>query len=416
LRWVLLAIFALTYAGISAGRVRLAPIGRPATALVGATAMVGFGGLAGAHGLSLVAALGAIELHTIAMLFGTMVLSTALDEAGFFRWATSAVTARVRSPAGLLWAVTITAGLLSAVLVNDAVCLLATPVVLRAARATGAPIRPFVFALCMGANAGSAITLCGNPQNMLVARLSGLTYRDYLWRAGPAALGALLATAGALHVIHRRALGSPREGTPSPGRGLEFKTMNSSDGALALNRPLLVAAVCALVGSVAANLRGVSPAGSAMAGAALVLLLARSRAERMLARVDWNVLLFFSALFVLVAGLQRTGFPRVWLRAIAGPDGASGWTLVVALVGGSQVVSNVPLILLLEPWIRVLGPSAWTTTALVSTLAGNLTVLGSVANVIVIEQSGEPLGFREYLRVGVPVTVASMTIALWLLR
>jgi Na+/H+ antiporter NhaD/arsenite permease-like protein len=413
-RWLLLAIFALTYAGISARRVRWIPIGRPAMALVGAAAMVGIGGLSEGVGLRLDEALRAIELHTITMLFGTMVLSIALDEAGFFRWAAAEITGRIRSRAGLLWAVTLASGLLSALLVNDAVCLLVTPVALSAARSLGAPVRPFVFALCMGSNAGSALTLCGNPQNMLVARLSGLGYREYLLRAGPAALAALLLTAAMVHVLHRRELG---QRGPSPASGeLESLPVDSSSAVPALDRPLLAAAVLALLGGVAANLRGVSPAGSALLGASMVLLVARARAERVLARVSWSVLLFFSALFVLVAALRKTGLPEACLRAIAGPDSGGSWTLAATLVLGSQVVSNVPLILLLEPWIRGFGESAWTTTALVSTLAGNLTVLGSVANVIVIEQSGEALGFREYLRVGVPVTLASTAVAMLLLR
>jgi Na+/H+ antiporter NhaD/arsenite permease-like protein len=277
-RWVILSLFALTYAGISARRVALLPIGRPALALVGATALVIAGHFAGPHGLSPDAALRAVEPNTIALLVAMMIVSAAMGEAGFFDRATDALATRVRSPAALLYAVTFGAGLLSAVLVNDAVCVLATPLVVRLARRLGASVRPLLFAVAMGSNAGSALTLGGDPQNMLVARLSGLSYRGYLAHAD-----------------------------------------------------LLLAPVISL---------------------------------------------------------------------------------------GSQVVSNVPLILLLEPWIRTFPDAdhAWTVTALVSTLAGNLTLLGSVANVIVFEQARTRVGFVEYLRVGVPVTVASTVLALGLLK
>jgi Na+/H+ antiporter NhaD/arsenite permease-like protein len=150
-----------------------------------------------------------------------------------------------------------------------------------------------------------------------------------------------------------------------------------------------------------------------------VLVAARERAERLLHRVDWSVLLFFAGLFVVVAALRKTALPDAWLAAL-GPvhDRAGDGLLVAVLTLGSQIVSNVPLILLLEPWIRSFADSerAWTLTAIVSTLAGNLTLLGSVANIIVLEQARERLGFLQYLRVGVPVTVLSTAAAVGLLR
>jgi Na+/H+ antiporter NhaD/arsenite permease-like protein len=380
-------------------------------AMVGASVMVLVGLFSGPYGMSSDEALRAVEPHTIAMLFGMMVISAAMGEAGFFARVTAAITARVRTPAALVWAVTIASGALSAVLVNDAVCLLATPVVLAAARQLGAPLRPFVFALCMGANAGSALTLSGNPQNMLVARLSGLGYRAYLARVGPAAIAALVVTAALIHWIHRRELSAPFDPRNEGAR----PSVESSPE----DRALLWASTLALAGVVLANLAGASIAWSSLVGASVVLVAAKHRAERLLQRVEWSVLLFFAGLFVVVAGLRKTGLPAVLLAPFAASAAAGGGrTLLVAvLLVGSQIVSNVPLILLIEPWIRGFGDgsSAWTTTALVSTLAGNLTLLGSVANIIVVEQSREPMGFWEYLRVGVPVTAASTAVALALL-
>jgi len=401
-RWLILALFALTYAGITARRVHWMPIGRPSVALVGACAMVVAGAFAGPLGLGPEEALGAVDSHTIALLFGMMVVAAGLGAGGLFDWATALLARLVRSRVALLWLVTVGAGVLSAVLVNDAVCLLATPLVVRVARQTRTALHPLMFAVCMGSNAGSALTLSGNPQNMLVAQLSGLSYRGYLADAALPALAALLVTAATLHLLFRRALAAPDE---EPGPPV----------AVVLDRRMLIAAGIALAGVVVANIAGASLAWSALVGAAVVLLAAREGAEKILEKVDWSILVFFASLFVVVAALQKTGLPASWLAAIG--EDRSLLALVLVLALGSQVVSNVPLILLLAPYIRTFTdqPQAWTVTALVTTLAGNLTLVGSVANIIVMEQSRSRIGFLEYLRVGLLVTVASTAVALALL-
>lgn len=395
MRWVVFTVFALTWVGISARRVRLLPIGRPAMALVGAAAAMVAGLFAGANGMSVDEALRAVEPHTLALLLGMMLVAAGLGEAGFFDWVVGWLARHRLSATALLWVVTVGSGLLSAALVNDAVCLLATPLVVALVRQVGAPVRPFLFAVAMGSNAGSALTLAGNPQNMLVAKLSGLSYRGYLVSALVPTLGALLLTAGFLHLVFRKDLRAP----PTPGPALAPPT---------LDKPLLVTSLVALGGVVLANLLGAPLALSALCGAAVVLLAARFRAEALLAKVDWSILVFFAGLFVLVAALQKTGLPA---EALANLDGAHIHVapLVGVLLFGSQVVSNVPLILLLEPWIRLMpdAPLAWTLTAFVSTLAGNLTLLGSVANIIVLERAREPMGFFEYLRIGLPLTLLS---------
>jgi Na+/H+ antiporter NhaD/arsenite permease-like protein len=397
-RWLILVLFGLTYAGITARRVHFVPIGRPSVALVGACAMVTVGALAGPYGLDPDEALRAVEPHTIALLFGMMVVAAGLGVAGFFDWATAAVARTVRSRAALLWVVTCGSGLLSALLVNDAVCLLATPLVVRLARDTRTALHPLLFGVAMGANAGSALTLSGNPQNMLVAKLSGLSYRGYLAGAALPALAALVLTAALLSFLFRRALEAPEAESEVAARPTPIAPAR------------LLAAGIALAGVVVANMAGASLAWSALVGAAVVLLAARAGAEELLERVDWSVLVFFASLFIVVAALQKTGLPAAWL---ARSGGGSVIVLVLVLAIGSQIVSNVPLILLLEPYIRSFPDQgqAWALTALVTTLAGNLTLLGSVANIIVIEQARVKIGFLEYLRVGVPVTVISMAAA-----
>lgn len=192
------------------------------------------------------------------------------------------------------------------------------------------------------------------------------------------------------------------------------------------SRSLLAASLIALLGFTVAALLGAHLAFGALAAASVALLAARKDAPALLERVDWTVLVFFSGLFILVAALRRTGLPDEALAALTRvlpPRGATGIGLLIGvLLLGSQIVSNVPLILLLEPWIRGFpdATTAWVLTALVSTLAGNLTLLGSVANIIVIERAGaqDEVGFWAYTRAGLPVALLSTAAALavaWLL-
>ena len=412
MRYVILALFALTYVGISARRVSLLPIGRPAMAMVGASALFVAGAFAGPYGLTGDEALRAVEPHTIALLLGMMIVAAGLGEGGFFTRATEFLATRARSGAAMLWGVTVGSGLLSAALVNDAVCLLATPLVVSLARRTNRPVRPFLFAVAMGSNAGSALTLSGNPQNMLVARLSGLAYRTYLLRAALPTLAALAITAGILHWMHRREITAPAT--------IEVAPQEAPDvDARAVDPWLVGLSLASLAGVIAANLAGAPLAWSALVGASVVLVASRERAESLLGRVDWSVLLFFAGLFVVVAALRKTALPDAWLAAVGPVRAGSGELALVGVLSvGSQVVSNVPLILLLEPWIRTFADPerAWTLTALVATLAGNLTLLGSVANIIVLERARERIGFVEYLRVGVPVTLLSTAAAVALSR
>lgn len=377
--------------------------------------MVALGSLAGAHGLPGDEALASVEPGTIALLTGMMMLAAALELAGFFGHAAAWVLRWTHRPVPLLYLVTVGSGVLSALLVNDAVCLLATPFVMRVCRCIGAPRVPFVLAVAMGANAGSAMTLAGNPQNMLVARLSGISYARYLTVAGPSGLVALGVTAVLLHWIFHDELA--RSSPPSDGEALPFAT----------DRLLLGASLLALLGFTVAALLGTHLAFGAVTAASVALLAARKEAPALLGRVDWTVLVFFAGLFILVAALRKTGLPDEALAALTRvipPQGASGTALLIGvLLVGSQIVSNVPLILLLEPWIRGFpdGTMAWVLTALVSTLAGNLTLLGSVANILVIERAGaqDEVGFRAYTRVGLPITLLSTAAALavvWVLR
>jgi Na+/H+ antiporter NhaD/arsenite permease-like protein len=407
-----LAIFAFTYVLIAGRRLSMLPIGRPAGALAGACLMVA---LAAVHpaGLSPREAFAAVEPNTIGLLFGMMVMVSSVADAGLFDRAAAWVAARRPSPVRLLYAVTLGSGLLSAFLLNDSVCLLLAPLVDRTARRARLDRVPYLFALAMGSNAGSAMTLAGNPQNMLIAGLSGLSYRGYLLRAGPAALLALGATAVVLHAVMRSRL-RPVDAAEPPADPAAQETPQT--------RPW-VPVVCLGVVSLA-FLAGANLAWTALIGATLVILMRGRDPSPLFDRVSWTVLVFFAALFIVVAGLQKAGVPQAVMLAAAphlprDPTSALG-ALSGALLVGCQIISNVPFILLVEPLLRLLPDPelAWTTTAVVSTLAGNLTLLGSVANIIVVEgaHAEREIGFRAYLKVGAPVTLVSTAVALgWLL-
>src|SRR5439155_4126088 len=206
--WAVVAIFVVTYALIAARRLSILPVGRPAAALLGASAMVALSTVDPAAGLSPREAFAAVEPNTVALLLGMMLLAAALGEAGFFDISSDWLAARSLSPAGLLHVVVVGSGVLSAFLVNDSVCLLLAPIVDRTAKRAGLGRVPYLLGLAMGSNAGSAMTLAGNPQNMLVAHLSGISYRDYLLKAGIPAIAALATTSLVLRWLFCAELGA----------------------------------------------------------------------------------------------------------------------------------------------------------------------------------------------------------------
>ena len=399
-----LAIFTLTYLAIAAGRIPWLSVDRPAAALLGAVMMVATGVLLPAE------AGAAVNGDTLGLLLGMMILAAYLGEAGFFRWASWRVIRAAGTPRSLLWGLTLTAGLLSAFLVNDTVCLLMTPLVVRIIDDADLPPLPYLLAIAFGSNAGSVATLTGNPQNMLVGTLSGISYTRFASALALPAVAALLLVAALLHwefraVLPRRQLGN--QALPEPALDL------------GLLRRSLLATGLAVAGFVA----GFPLSWTALFAAALLMAVAGRAPREALARVDWPLLLFFAGLFVVVAGVGRSGLAELAWHRIApwlgtSPEGqVAGFSLFT--VSASQLVSNVPFILLAAHWIpRLPDPELlWLATALASTLAGNLTVVGSVANLIVLELAGPKgrVGFWRFLRSGGVVTAMTLAVSLAIL-
>jgi Na+/H+ antiporter NhaD/arsenite permease-like protein len=391
-------IFAATYVLIAARKLRWLPIGRPAGALVGAVAMVAFGVLTPAESYA------AVDHATIVLLFGMMMLAAYLDAAGFFHRMSAGLVAACRTPSGLLTAVALVPGILSAFLVNDAVCVFLTPVVVDLCRRHRLPFPPFLLALATSANIGSAATLVGNPQNMIIGSMSGYGFASFLARSAPAAAAGLLVNLGLLHAYFGRRLPARFGGDPPPP---------PPPVDLRFVRVALVAAGIVLGFFLGGDLGYVT-----LAGVTVLVLVEHREPRAALGRVDWSLLVFFCALFVVVAGLASTGLvARAW--GASAPflrfDDAGGLASFTGLMtAGSNLVSNVPMVLLTGPHLAELGDPAlgWVLLAFVTTVAGNLTLIGSVANIIVAEGAREhhALGFWEYLRFGAVSTVLVLAV------
>jgi len=397
-------IFAATYVLISARRLGYLPIDRPSAALLGAIACVAMGVLSPGE------ALAAIDDSTILLLFGMMGMGAFLGATGFFTRAAQALSLKARSPARLLALIVWGAGGLAALITNDAVCVLGAPLVVELIRKHRLPALPFLLALATAANTGSAATLVGNPQNMLCASLGDLSYRAHLLLVGPAAVAGLAINHGLLRLMFRRQLAAAT------------LAREEAMSAHVLTTPSLTI-LAVLTGTVIAYTLGANLAWTAAGGFALLFLLRREQhAADIWSRIDWSVLVFFAGLFVVVEGLVRSGAPA-WFFAhapLASLTGFRGWLgqAGVFLVG-SNIVSNVPFILVVRDQMATLADPrlSWELLTMASTFAGNLTLIGSVANIIVAEKSREVggIGFWAYLRVGLPLSLLTTLVgALWI--
>jgi Na+/H+ antiporter NhaD/arsenite permease-like protein len=412
--WVTLFWFGLTYLGLALGRLPGLRTDRAGVALVGAAGVLACGLL------SFEDAVRAVDFATIALLLGMMVVVAFLRRAGFFARLAGLALGRVRSPRALLAVTMLLSGVLSAVLVNDVVCVALTPVVLHLTRRLGLDPRPHLVGLAIASNLGSAATLTGNPQNMIIGGLSGIPYLRFAAKLAPPAMIGLVIGYAVTLAAYRRTL----RATPPDLDKPETKPAGNGNGdRVPDGRRHVTLLIKSLVVTLAAV--GLFFAGFPMAvvalGAAAVLLLDRVNPQKVYADIDWGLLLMFAGLFVVVRAfevhvLAASGVGR-W-AARADPV----WMLSGLSAALSNLVSNVPAVLLFKPVIPAMPGSAqetaWLALALSSTFAGNLTVLGSLANLIVVEQArkeGVTISFGDYCRVGVPVTLLTLaTGAAWL--
>jgi Na+/H+ antiporter NhaD/arsenite permease-like protein len=396
-----LVVFAFVYIGMLLGEIPGLALDRTGVALLGAIALVV------AKEISPRAASEAVDASTIALLFGLMILSAQFRLAGFYAHVTRRITAAPLSPSGLLALLILVAGLLSALLANDIVCLAMAPIVIESCAARDLDPMPFLLALAAAANVGSAATLIGNPQNMLIGQVLQVSFTGYLLDAGvPAVLGLAVVWA----VIRWRFAGRWEKSTALVGIAAEgLDRWQATKGVVAL-LAVLTAFVCTDW-----------PREVVAMGAAGALLMSRRLASRnILALVDWQLLVLFIALFVVNHALVVSGTLAALEHQVAaiGIDVRQPIPLFAFTALLSNLVSNVPAVMLLLPMAStaLAGPIL----ALSSTLAGNLILVGSIANLIVVDQAarlGVVIGWREHARVGLPITLITLAIAgawLWL--
>jgi Na+/H+ antiporter NhaD/arsenite permease-like protein len=398
-------IFLGSYIVFALGKFPWMKIDRPGAAIIGAVLMVAFRIVGGRE------ALASIDFTTIVLLFSMMLIVANLKLAGFFDWITEWMIQRLR-PHHLLPTMILTSGLLSAFLVNDIVCLVMAPFVVHMARRLAVPPVPYVIAVATASNIGSVATITGNPQNILIGSLSGIPYVTFMAHLAPAALIGLVLDWAVIHRIYLRGTVDNvpvRQALSAP----EF-----AHGPLR-RKPGIVLAIV-----LAGFLAGIPAALVAAVGAALLLITRTVEPRKVYDEVDWGLLVFFLGLFIIVGGAERAGLTTNLLRPI------EMWNLhrlpifVTATAALSNIVSNVPAVMLLRTVVPGFPDphTGWLALAMSSTLAGNLTITGSVANIIVIEGAaaeGVHVGFKEYFRVGLPVTAATLvtgSVWLWIVR
>ncbi len=396
-------IFSLTYVALAIGKVPRLQVDRAGIAVIGAAAMLAAGLI------DLKSAAASIDFETLALLFGMMVLVAYLQMGGFFQFATDRILRCRLGAYGLLGMTMGLSGVLSAFLVNDVVCVALTPLILNVCRRSRQPVMPHMIGLATASNIGSVATLTGNPQNMIIGSLSEISYLRFAARLAPIAVLGLLINYLVVVWVYRRVLAAAKSSI----------TEVVADEPVEMNRGLLVKGTCVTIGVVVLFFLGY-PIATVALGAAAVMLLGRVLPDEIYRRIDWPLLVMFTGLFVIVrvfdTQVVHAWSPEKWDWVVNSPVAAvSGLSVVL-----SNVVSNVPAVLLFKPLVAATTDPerAWLALAMSSTFAGNLTLLGSVANLIVVEnarRAGTDVSFREYLKVGIPVTLITVALGMaWL--
>ena len=386
----------LTYLGLGLGYLPGLRMNRATIAFVGASALVGLGSI------SLKQAWSAIDAGTIIFLLSIMVVNAFLDSAGFFRLALALLSSYARSPFGLLITLTFISGLLSALFLNDTIALIFTPLTLGLTQALGLNPIPYLLALAGATNIGSVATLSGNPQNILIASFSSISYLAFAQALVPVAFAGLLIQLILLWWLYPevRSFKSTLS-YPDMGRNHWLK-------------PVLYKSLIITGGLLVAFLLGAPLSESAFVAAGLLLITRRLKPERILRAVEWDLLLLFSGLFILTETVEKLQLLQPFTAMVNSSFGLLSVTVLL-----SNLISNVPAVLVLKPLIPQTNTQGWLLLAAGSTLAGNLTLLGSVANLIVAEavaKQGLRLNFWEHLRFGLPLTVLTVAIAYYWLE
>jgi len=393
----ILAIFAVTYLGLAVGHIPGLKLNRVGIVLLGAIAMMIFGGVTAEKGISY------INAPTMLLLFVFFVISAQLRLSGFDERVANAIAARLDSPARLLLTLMAVTGGLSAFLNHDIVCLVFTPIVGAALLRRKLNPVPFLVALAISSNIGAAATLIGNPQDMMIGSVAHLNLGDYmLWSFVPVLL-AMVAAYGIIWFLSkgRLMLAAPGGEVTLGGDNCEF------------NRPHTIKGMVILVIVIGLFFTPLPKEIVALAAAAIHLASPKFRTDQLLKLVDWPILVLFMGLFVITGAFQSTGYgdsAMQWL-ARSGFNLNHPTNLAIATAALSNLINNSAAVMLLMKVVDLSHAHAAYVLALANSLGGSLIILGSVANIIVVQQArdlGVTISFRDFARLGVPVTLAAL--------
>jgi Na+/H+ antiporter NhaD/arsenite permease-like protein len=394
-------IFAATYLVLALGRLPGFRVDRTGAAIIGATLMVAV------NALTVPEAVAAINTDTILLLFGMMIVVANLRLSGIFALITEWVVQHAHRPLVLLAAIVGISGLFSAFFVNDTMCLVLTPLVLEITTHLRRNPVPYLLALAMASNIGSVATVTGNPQNMLIGSFSGIHYRAFAAALAPVAFLGLVVVVATIAVVYRAEFlaAAPRVVIePVPVR---------------IHRALAWKSVIASACMIVFFFLGWPISKVALVTGALLLITRRVRPERVYTQIDWSLIVLFIGLFIVVRGVEKTSLSADLLGITSRLHLERTGVLSAFAAALSNIVSNVPAVLVFRPFIPHLPDPrrAWLTLAMSSTLAGNLTVLGSVANLIVLQRARHAvkITFWEHMRAGAPLALLTIVIGvLWL--
>ncbi len=375
-------------------------VDRSGAAIIGAVLTISLGGL------SFDNATQAVDHRTIVVLFSMMVILANLKLAGFFEMVGGYLMRAVSTQQQLLLAIVLISGIFSALCINDIVCLLFTPIVLLVCRHVQCNPVPHLLAIAMASNIGSAITLIGNPQNILIGSLSGLSFTSYFITAIPVGLTGLLLTYVIIGYCYRKDL---KDKLHTLSREISYT----------YHRYLIIKSLTVMAAVVASFAAGLDIAITSSLGAAFLLITRRVNPNKIYTSVDFNLLVMFVGLFVIVGGVEHSGLMGWIIERLSSVDFSNYGVFTIVTIILSNIVSNVPAVLLLKFFLPTHEISLWwTRMAIFTTLAGNLTITGSFANLIVVEiakRNGIEIKFLDYFKVGFPLTVTITIVGFLLL-
>ncbi len=403
-------IFVATYVLISMRRLGRHALDRPAVALLGGALMIVLGVL------TPIQAMGAINLDVILLLIGMMLLVAGLDVCGFFDLVSTWIAGHAKSQSSLLAGLMLAAAFLSALVLNDAIALLMTPIVVRSTRALKVKPVPYLVALALAANVGSVATEIGNPQNAYIAIVSGISFLDFTAVLLPVMLACLAVSIGIVWLVFRKDLSEPL------ARAAALPPIRLQRTGLTVSLGIVLGVVIGFFLSTPSWLPLIAIAGGAFV-LFFVPFFSTTSARVLVGKVDWTIVLFFIGLFVLLEGVQVSGLSAgiqvAFTSAFGGQTGSLGWlTGLSALL--SNLISNVPAVLRLAQVVQGTGGSRllWLALASSSTLAGNATILGAACNVIVVQiasRDGVEVSMKDFVKVGLPVTLVTLVVSTVLL-